>query len=167
MANFQVALGYKLYVKARTNPATALQSNTTGMTLLGAVSNAPINTTTDTQSAQAYDDELGFRKEIASGASWSIPVEMLLDQLDAGYAILKTAADGAVAGQYLEIRRESPIPAAAVGNTGAAGEIYRGVVTVTNFSESIDAGAIATVSFTMQGYGAYTYTAAALGTPPP
>jgi len=166
MATFSVALGYKLYLKARTNPAAALQSNATGMTLIGSVQSSPVETSTDTQTAQAYDDSLGFTKAVASGASYTIPVKMLLDQLDAGYLLLKNAADGAMGGQYVEFRRESPIPAAAVGNTGAAGEIYRGVAQVTNFSESIDAGQIASVSFTLTGYGAYTYTAAVAGTPP-
>jgi hypothetical protein len=45
-------------------------------------------------------------------------------------------------------------------------EKHAGVAFVTNFSEQIEAGTIAQVTFTLSGYGAYTWTAETDTEPP-
>jgi hypothetical protein len=78
---------------------------------------------------------------------------MNLDLNDAGYAVLKDAALNATT-KTVQWYRESPEMSA----TGAP-EKHAGVAFVTDFSEDIQAGNIAQVSFTLTGYGAYTWTA--------
>jgi hypothetical protein len=79
---------------------------------------------------------------------------MNLSLNDAGYIVLKNAALDAATGVTVEWYRESPEMTA----TGAP-EKHAGVAFVTDFSEDIQAGNVASVSFTLTGYGAYVFTA--------
>lgn len=149
---FFAALGYKFYVKAGTTASTAPTSST-GMTEVLSLVNAGIQGSTDTQEVLDYGSTQGFKAQIPVSQSYSIPCQMNLDLNDAGYAILKDAALNATT-KTVEWYRESPEMSA----TGAP-EKHAGVAFVTDFSEDIQAGNIAQVSFTLTGYGAYTYTA--------
>jgi hypothetical protein len=147
------SLGYKLYVKSGTTTSTA-PTATSGMTLLGSVTNAGIQGSSNTQEVQDYGSDLGYTAAVVISQSYSIPVTMNLNLSDAGYQLLKEASMGAASGDTVEWYRESP----EMSETGEP-EYHAGVAFVTDFSESIEAGNVATVSFTLAGYGAYVWSA--------
>jgi len=151
-AAFFAALGYNLYVKAGTTASTAPTASA-GMTQVLGLQNAGIQGSSDTTDVLDYDSSLGFKKALVTGQSYSIPCTMNLDLNDAGYQLLKDAARNATT-KTVEWYRESPEMTAA-GNP----EKHAGVAFVTDFSEDIQAGNVAQVSFTLTGYGAYTWVA--------
>lgn len=146
------ALGYKLYVKAGTTSSTNPTAST-GMTLAGNVSDCPIQGSSDTTDVIDYNSTLGFKKPVVTGMGYTVPCTMNLDLNDSGYSILKTAFLNATT-QTVEWYRESPEMSA----TGTP-EYHSGVAFVTDFQESVAAGQVATVSFTLTGYGSPTWTA--------
>ena len=147
------ALNYRFWVKAGTT-ASAVPTISTGMTEVLSLTNAAIQSSTDTQDVLDYGSSLGFKAKLVTGNSYNIPMEMNLDLNDAGYAVLKQASLDAANGVTVQWYRESP-EMSATGNP----EKHAGVAFVTNFSESIQAGNVATVSFTLEGYGSYSWTA--------
>lgn len=151
-AAFFAALGYDFYVKAGTTASTAPTSST-GMTQVLGLQNAGIQGSSDTTDVLDYDSTLGFKKALVTGQSYTIPCTMNLDLNDAGYKILKDAALNATT-KTVEWYRESP-EMTSVGDP----EKHAGVAFVTDFSEDIQAGNVAQVSFTLTGYGAYVWTA--------
>ena len=82
---------------------------------------------------------------------------------DAGYKLLKKAALESATGTAVEWFRESPKPSGDCdsGLPIATAEYHSGVAYVTDFSEEIQAGDVASVSFTLTGIGAYVWSAAA------
>jgi plastocyanin len=79
---------------------------------------------------------------------------MNLNLNDAGYLVLKNAALNAASGTTVEWYRESP-EMSTLGDP----EYHSGVAWVTDFSESIAAGNVAQVTFTLTGYGSYSWSA--------
>jgi len=146
------ALGYRLFVLAGTTASTN-PTNSTGMTLVGNLSNAGIQGNAETQDVIDYTSTQGFTRALVTSQSYTIPCTMNLDLNDAAYAILKNAALNATT-QTVQWYRESP-EMTATGNP----EFHSGVAFVTDFSEDIQAGNVATVTFTLTGYGAYTWSA--------
>lgn len=149
---FFTALEYKFYVKAGSTASTAPTSSS-GLTEVKSLTNAGIQTATDTVDVIDYGSPQGFKATIVTGQSYSIPMTMNLDLRDAGYLVLKDAALNATT-KTVEWYRESP----EMTSTGAP-EKHAGVAFVTDFSESIEAGGIAQVNFTLSGYGGYTFAA--------
>lgn len=147
------ALGYRFWVKAGTT-ASAAPANSTGMTEVLSLTNAGIQSQSQTSDVRDYGSPQGFSASLVTGQSYSIPMEMNLDLRDAGYKILKGASKDAATGVTVQWYRESPEMDAS-GNP----EIHAGVAFVTDFSENIQSGDVARVSFTLSGYGAYTWTA--------
>lgn len=147
------ALGYKFYVKAGTTSSTA-PADSTGMTEVLSLTNAGIQSQSDTQEVLDYGSSLGFKNQVVTAQSYSIPMAMNLDLRDAGYKLLRQAALDAPTGVTVQWYRESPEMTSA-GNP----EKCAGVAQVTNFQEDIQAGNVAKVSFTLTGYGAMTWTA--------
>ncbi len=147
------SLGYRFYVKAGTTASTN-PTATTGMTEVLSLTNARIQGTSETQEVQDYGSTLGFTASLVTTQSYNIPCTMNLNLRDAGYAVLKNAALNSASGTTVEWYRESPEMTAA-GDP----EYHSGVAFVTDFSEAIEAGNVATVSFTLSGYGAYTWSA--------
>lgn len=147
------ALGYRFWVKAGTT-ASAAPSTSTGMTEVLSLTNAGIQSQSQTTTVLDYGSPQGFSASLVTGQSYSIPMEMNLDLRDAGYKILKAAAKDAATGVTVQWFRESPEMDAS-GNP----EIHAGVAFVTDFSEQIQAGDVSKVTFTLSGYGAYTWTA--------
>jgi hypothetical protein len=147
------SLGYRLYVAAGTT-ASSTPTDATGMTELISLTNAGIQGSSETQEVQDYGSDLGFTAAIVTTQSYSIPCTLNLNLNDPGYQILKNAALNSATGSLVTWYRESP-EMSAVGDP----EKHAGLAFVTDFSESIEAGSVATVSFTLAGYGAYTYTA--------
>lgn len=150
---FFTALGYRFWVKAGTTASSAPTAST-GMTEVLSLDNAGINISTDTTDVLDYGSTLGFKASVVTGQSYEIPMSMNLDLNDAGYAVLRNAAQNAASGVTVEWYRESP----EMTSTGAP-EKTAGVAWVTNFQEQIQAGNVAKVSFTLAGYGSPTWTA--------
>jgi hypothetical protein len=147
-----VAFNYKLYVKAGTTASTN-PTTSTGMTEVLSLTNAGIQGSSNTQEVTDYGSSQGFSLQLVTGQSYTIPCTMNLDVNSAGYAILKDAALNATT-KTVEWYRETPLQEA-----GNDPEYHSGVAFVTDFSESIESGSVAQVSFTLTGYGAYTHTA--------
>lgn len=147
------SLGYRFFVKAGTT-ASANPTASTGMTEVLSLTNAGIQGTSQTQEVQDYGSTMGFVASLVTTQSYSIPAEMNLNLNDPGYIILKTAAMNAASGATVEWFRESP----EMSTTGSP-EYHSGVAFVTDFSESIAAGNVATISFTLSGYGSYSWSA--------
>lgn len=147
------ALGYKFYVKAGTTSSTAPTASTSMDEVLS-LTNAGIQSQSDTQEVLDYGSSLGFKQQVVTAQSYTIPMAMNLDLRDAGYKTLRQAALDAPTGVTVQWYRESP-EMTSTGNP----EKCAGVAQVTNFQEDIQAGNVAKVSFTLTGYGAYTWTA--------
>lgn len=147
------ALNYRFWVKAGTTASSAPTASTT-MTEVLSLTNAGIQGSTDTTDVLDYGSPQGYKASLVTGQSYTIPMSMNLDLNDAGYAILKQASMDAATGVTVQWYRESP-EMSATGNP----EKHAGVAFVTDLSEDIQAGNVATISFTLSGYGAYTWTA--------
>lgn len=150
---FFTALGYRFYVKAGTT-ASSTPTASTGMTEVLSLENAGISISTDTTDVLDYGSSLGFKSSIVTGQNYEIPMSMNLDLRDAGYQLLRSAAQNAASGVTVEWYRESPEMTSS-GNP----EKTAGVAWVTNFQEQIQAGDVAKVSFTLKGIGAPSWTA--------
>ena len=147
------ALGYRFYVKAGTTSSSAPTSST-GMDEVLSLVNAGIQGQTDTQEVLDYGSSLGFKQQVATQQSYTIPMQMNLDLRDAGYKTLRQAALDAPTGVTVQWYRESPEMTSS-GNP----EKCAGVAWVTNFQEDIQAGNVAKVSFTLTGTGTLSWTA--------
>lgn len=150
---FFAALGYRFYVKAGTTASTN-PANSTGMTEVLSLTNAGIQGSSSTTDVLDYGSSQGFSASLVTGQSYTIPCSMNLNLNDSGYKILKQAALDAASGVTVEWYRESP----EMSSTGNP-EYHSGVAFVTDFSEDIQAGNVSAVSFTLTGYGAYTWSA--------
>lgn len=151
--SFFNSLGYKFYVKAGTTASTNPTAST-GMTEVLSLTEAGIQGSSQTQDVLDYGSTLGFTASIVQQQSYSIPMQMNLNLNDAGYLVLKNAALDSATGVTVQWYRESP----EMSTTGSP-EYHSGVAWVTDFSESIAAGNVAQVTFTLTGYGAYSWSA--------
>ena len=144
------AIGVRFYVKAGTTASVAPTSSS-GMTEVLSLTNAGIQNQSQTQEVFDYGSSFGYSAAVVLNQSYSIPMTMNLDLRDAGYQVLRTAALNAATGVTVEWYREMP-------EMTAAGDPQKdsGVAFVTDFSEQIEAGNVAQVSFTLSGYGAPT-----------
>jgi len=150
---FFTALGYRFWVKTGSTASTA-PTTSTGMTEVLSLDNAGIQGASDKTDVLDYGSTAGYKASVVTGQSYTIPCEMNLSLTDPGYLLLKEAAMYAAEGYLVEWYRESPVPA------GYTAEKHAGVAYVTDFSESIQAGNVAKVSFTLTGYGAFSWTPA-------
>lgn len=116
--------------------------------LLG-LTNAALETDTSSETVTTYDTESkGFDQNVATSKSWSISLEGVSQFGDAAYKTLRLLEQNAVAGALkAKIGR--------IGPTGTTEAVY-GYVTLTNFSESIEAGSIVSWSVTAEGFGPYS-----------
>lgn len=154
--SFFAALGYKLYIKAGTT-ASAIPSTSTGMTRVLSLDNSGIQAQSDTTDVLDYDSTQGFKASLITGQSYNIPCSMNLSVKDPGYLILKASALNAATGATVQWYRETPVTDGSANNP----EVHKGVALVGSFSEDIQAGGVAKVSFDLIGYGAYTFVAQA------
>lgn len=144
------AFSYRFWVKEGTTASVAPTSST-GMTEVLSLTNAGIQGASETEQVVDYGSTRGFSSAIVTGQSYTIPCTMNLDLNSEGYQILKECALNATT-KTVEWYRESP-----VFSEGGTPEIHAGVAFVTDFSEQIEAGSIAQVTFTLSGYGAYEW----------
>lgn len=151
--SFYAAFGYKVYVKegdACSTPPT----ESTGMTEVKNLTNFAIQTSSDTEDVKTYDDSAGgWAANVVTGQSYSVDCTLNIDMLDAGYLLLKKASLEAATGTTVQWFRESPTPAGdcATGAEYATAETHAGVAYVSDFSEDIQAGNVAAVTFTLNG----------------
>lgn len=115
---------------------------------LTGLANAALETDTGTETVQTYDFESrGFDQNVALSKSWTLSLEGMSQFTDAGYKILRLLEAGAVdGGLKCKIGR--------IGPTGTTEAVY-GYATLTNYSESVEAGTIVSWSIECQGYGPY------------
>lgn len=113
---------------------------------LTGLTNAAIETDTGSESVQTYDfDSLGFDKNVALSKSWTMTLEGKSQFGDAGYKVMRLLELGAVSGGLkCKIGR--------IGPTGTTEKTY-GYATLTNYSESVEAGSVVSWSCEAQGYG--------------
>ena len=118
-----------------------------GFRLFG-LTNAALETDTATEEVVTYDDETkGFNVALPTSKSWSISLSGVADFKDAGYHVLRLTEQNTVADALrVKIVR--------IGPTGTDEALY-GYGTVNGYSESIEAGSIASWEATIQGYGPY------------
>ena len=120
----------------------------TTLKLLG-LTNAALETDTSSETVTTYDTESkGFDQNVATSKSWSFSLEGVSQFGDAAYKTMRLLEQNAVAGALkLKIGR--------IGPTGTTESVY-GYATLTNFSESIEAGSIVSWSCTAEGFGPYS-----------
>jgi plastocyanin len=147
------SLNYRFWVKLATTAASNPTSST-GLTEVLSLTDASIQGTTQTQDILDYGSTMGYTASIVQQQSYNIPMQMNLNLSDSGYLILKQAAMEAATGTTVQWYRESP----EMTSTGSP-EYHSGVAWVTDFSESIAAGNVAQVTFTLTGYGSYSWQA--------
>jgi hypothetical protein len=123
------------------------------MTRILSLDNAGIQGTSESTSVVDYDSEQGFQSNLITSQSYSVPASMNLDVTDSGYEILKKAAIQAADGTLIEWYRETPV----TDDSGDNPEVHAGLAQIGDFSEQIEAGGVAKISFTLTGYGAYKF----------
>lgn len=152
-----VSYAYELWVKlgttASTNPTT-----TAGMTRVFSLSDASLKGSSQKTGAIDYETGVGGRKDLITEIGYSIPCTMNVSVTDAGYLLLQQAWREGATGTALEWLRYTPVTD---GSGDTVKETYSGVAFVEGFDENIRAGEIATVSFTLAGFGGLTYVAQA------
>ena len=152
--SFTQAFGYQLYIADAASATDTHPTSTTGMTELLNCTDSGINIKSKTVEVIDYSSDAGFAKSLVTGQSYEIHVSVNLDPSDDGYQLLKEASRTAVAGAYIRWYRLSPLAG------GTTREAHAGIASVQNFKESIQAGGIASCTFTLAGYDSFTYTPA-------
>jgi hypothetical protein len=112
------------------------------------LTNAALETDTNTEDLVTYDDETkGFNISLPTSKTWSISLSGVADFKDAGYHVLRLTEQNTVADALrVKVLR--------IGPTGTDEAVY-GYGTINGYTESIEAGSIATWEATIQGYGPY------------
>lgn len=112
------------------------------------LTNASLETETNTEDVLTYDDETkGFNISIPTSKSWSVSLSGVADFKDAGYQILRLTEQNTVA-DALRVKFVR------VGPTGTVETVY-GYGMLAGYTESIEAGSIVSWEATLQGYGPY------------
>lgn len=144
-----VAFDYEMWVKNGTTSSTA-PTSTSGMTQVIALTNASMSGTSDkTDAPLDYSTELGWKKPLITEIGWSVPAQMNLSLGSAAYRLIKEAWLNGAGGRALEIYRKSPVK----DGSGDNAELHTGIAQIEGFDEDVQAGNVATVSFTFSGYG--------------
>lgn len=112
------------------------------------LTNASLETDTNTEDLITYDDETkGFNVSLPTSKTWSLSLAGVADFKDAAYHVLRLTEQNTVADALrVKILR--------VGPTGTDEAVY-GYGTINGYTESIEAGTISTWEATLQGYGPY------------
>jgi hypothetical protein len=145
---FHVAYNYELYVALGTS-ASAIPTSSSGLTRVYSLSNASIKGKSDTIDATDYETGLGGKRKLINEVEYELPAEMNISLTDPGYHIMHTAWLQGASGTLLRFFRRTPVFDGSTDNP----ETYAGLVSVADFDKDEEAGKIATVKFTMQGYG--------------
>jgi hypothetical protein len=149
---FHVAYNYELWVVAGTTASTAPVA-TTGLTRVFSVSNASIKGKSKTVSAADYETGLGGTRKLVTEVEYEVACEMNISLSDAGYHIMHDAFLNAASGTLLRWFRLTPV----FDGSAEDAEYYSGLAFVSGFDKDEEAGKVATVKFTLEGYGALTW----------
>ena len=121
---------------------------TDGPLRLYGLTNAALETDTNSEDVVTYDDETrGFNVSVATSKSWSVTLEGVADFKDAAYQVLRLTEQNTVANSLR-------VKFVRVGPTGTDETIY-GYGTLSGYSESVEAGSIVSWSADLVGYGPY------------
>jgi hypothetical protein len=145
---FHVSYNYELYVGLGTS-ASSIPTSSSGLTRVYSLSNASIKGKSDTIDATDYETGLGGKRKLINEVEYELPAEMNISLADPGYHIMHRAWLQGASGTLLRFFRKTPV---FDGSTDDA-ETYAGLVSVADFDKDEESGKIATVKFTMQGYG--------------
>lgn len=112
------------------------------------LTNASLETDTNTEDIITYDDETeGFNVSLPTSKTWSLSLAGVADFKDAGYHVLRLTERNTIADALrVKVLR--------IGPTGTDEAVF-GYGTINGYTESIEAGSIAAWEATIQGYGAY------------
>lgn len=115
---------------------------------LAGLTNAALETDTNTEEIVTYDDETkGFNISLPTSKTWSVSLAGVADFKDAAYHALRLTEQNTVA-DALRVKFVR------IGPTGTDEALY-GYGTINGYTESIEAGSIASWEATLQGYGPY------------
>lgn len=143
------ALDLRFWVKLGTTASTA-PTSTAGMTEILSLTNTSISVSSDTQQVLDYSTDFGFTSQIVTGNSYTLSCALNLDPTSEGYKVLKRASMTSANNVAVEWYRELPL----VGSGNDNPQVDAGIAFVSNWSESLEAGSISSVSFDLLGYGA-------------
>lgn len=143
------ALNVRLFLKLATTAASPPTSSTS-MTEVLSLSDASLQTTSETQTANDYQTPFGYGNLLVTGKGWTMPLQLNLDVTSDGYKLLRRADNNAPGGVTVQVWRELPL----VGTANTDPQVEAGVAFVGQYQETLARGGIATVSFTLNGYGA-------------
>jgi hypothetical protein len=143
------SLDVRLWIKLGTTASAAPTSSST-MTEVLSMTNASISVSSDTQTVLDYSTDFGFATQLVTGNNYSISCALNLDPTSEGYLTLKRAAQTSANNVAIQWYRELPL----VGTSNDNPQVDAGVAFVSNWSESLEAGSVASVSFDLLGYGA-------------
>jgi hypothetical protein len=142
---FHVAYNYELYVGIGST-ASSIPTSSSGLTRVYSLSNASIKGKSDTIDATDYETGLGGKRKLINEVEYA---EMNISLADPGYHIMHRAWLQGASGTLLRFFRKTPVFDGSTDNP----ETYAGLVSVADFDKDEESGKIATVKFTMQGYG--------------
>ena len=146
-ANEKVTYSAGVFSLGATPVAEPTDGTMNPVKLIG-LTNASLETDTNTEDVLTYDDEQkGFMVSIATSKSWSVSLAGVADFADAGYQILRIVEQNTVADSLR-------LKFARVGPTGTTETVY-GYATATGYTESVEAGSIVSWEVSLMGYGPY------------
>jgi len=146
-ANEKVTYSAGVFSLGATPVAEPTDGTMNPVKLIG-LTNASLETDTNTEDVLSYDDEQkGFMLSIATSKSWSVSLAGVADFADAGYQILRIVEQNTVADSLR-------LKFARVGPTGTTETVY-GYATATGYTESVEAGSIVSWEVSLMGYGPY------------
>lgn len=143
------AFNVRFFVKAGTT-ASALPTTTSTMTEVLSLTNASVQGSSTSTKVKDYSSAYGFGQTLITETGYTIPCGLHLDPSSESYKIIKRAFRNAALGETLQWFRELPV----TGSTDTVGQVDTGVAFVTNLQEDLAAGNVATLTFTLEGYGA-------------
>jgi len=110
------------------------------------ITNASLDSDTNTEESISYQEEgRGFDQSVAIGKSWNFTLDGITPAEDATYKTLRLLEKNGVPGQL-------KCKIARVGPTSTTEAIY-GYATITNFTETVEAGGIVSWSIEFKGHG--------------
>ena len=112
------------------------------------LTNAALETDTDSEDVVTYDDDTkGFNISLPTSKSWEVSLAGVTDFKDAGYHVLRLTEANTIANALR-------VKFLRVGPTGTDEKVY-GYGTLSGYTESIEAGSIVSWEATLTGYGPY------------
>ena len=112
------------------------------------LTNAALETDTDSEDVVTYDDDTkGFNISLPTSKSWEVSLAGVTDFKDAGYHVLRLTEANTIANSLR-------VKFLRVGPTGTDEKVY-GYGTLSGYTESIEAGSIVSWEATLTGYGPY------------